>query len=326
MAFFVALVLISLTPAGASGDNLCAKARYSEVNSVVRGSGNPSFERDCFETYLPSAGLLMLEVTVPDAAQIEPRLDFLGRRCDGWEGHRESFEYQARLANSVLVEVRGAGNYLFCVTAQDPAEKLDDFKLVNGFATLGLEKGDPDESEPEPDPLVGTAGFDKGDPDESEPEPDPLVGTAGLEKGDPDESEPEPDPLVAGPLAELRRICGQTRADDHGDTLRCATPIALGREVRAEVGNDWGDDADLFAFTVGELTSVLIETTGVTDTAGGLYDANGYLLRTAGGGGSGENFRIVKTLSPGRYFVRVAGGVGAEGPYGLTVGELVADD
>ena len=38
-------------------------------------------------------------------------------------------------------------------------------------------------------------------------------------------------------------------------------------------------------------------------------------------GGRGASFRIVKTLAPGRYFIRVEGARQAEGRYGLTVEE-----
>ncbi len=321
----VALVLFSLAPAGASGDNLCAETRYSDINSALRGHGDPSVERQCFESHLPSSGLLMLEVSVPNGAQAEPRLELLGRLCDGWQANPENLDYQARLAAHLLVEISAAGNYLFCVAAEDPAQTLDDYKLVNGFVSSGLEKGDPDESEPEPDPFANPAGDEVRSGAQIELGPGPDTA-AGLEKGDPDESEPEPDPLVFPPLSELPRVCRQTRVDDHGGTFRCATPIALGREVRAEVDNGWGDDEDLFTFAVKELTSVRIETTGSSDTVGGLYDGDGYRLRVDDDGGSGGNFRIVKTLSPGRYFVRVEGGAGAEGLYGLTVEGLAADD
>jgi len=64
---------------------------------------------------------------------------------------------------------------------------------------------------------------------------------------------------------------------------------------------------------------VEISTHGTTDTTGELYDRFGNRLDRVADGGEGGNFRMVRTLSPGVYFVRVAGEGSASGPYALMV-------
>ena len=120
----------------------------------------------------------------------------------------------------------------------------------------------------------------------------------------------------------VEQLCRQARTDDHSSAFRCATPLRLGTEIDAEIRDPWGSDRDLFTFAVGEMARVRIETVGSSDTLGGLYDRNGYRLKVDDDGGSETNFRIVKTLSPGRYYVRVEGSRNAEGAYRLIVESL----
>ena len=346
------LSFVSTSPLGASGDTICAAADYIEINTTLRARGEAGVERNCFDTYLPSPGFWMLEADVPNSAGVEPRLEFFGQRCAGGADDH-SFRYWEQHASRLMLETHEGGNYQFCVSAQDPAKVLGNYSLTNTFVP-GLKSDDPDEDEPEPDPFAhGVLSFQKSDdpdedepepdpfadgvlsvvhksddPDEDEPEPDPFAGGVGAilsfqKSDDPDEDEPEPDPLVQTVL--LKRACQDSLRDDHSETLQCATPIALGREIRAEIRNDLGDDTDVFTFNVGELKSVQLATYGSSDVLGGLYDENGYRLAVDDDGGDGANFRIVKSLSRGRYFVRVEGTAGAEGRYSLTVHELVSE-
>ena len=212
-----------------------------------------------------------------------------------------------------------------------------------GYRTAGMLKDDPDEYQPEPDPFANGSsntasyrriGILKDDPDEYQPEPDPFANGSsntpsyrriGILKDDPDEYQPEPDPVVFIPhtsSCDLQRICQRRLADDHGDLSHCATPVNLGHPVTGEIRNDWGDDYDYFTFLIEELTSVRIETTGDGQLYGSLYDHNGYRLRDGDRGTEPGNLRMVKTLSPGRYVVRVEGRDGAEGAYELDVARL----
>ena len=312
----IALTLVFAAPAGASDGELCDSARASAIDATYRNFGELSAEGECFTTDVPAAGTLMLEVGVPADSVSEPRIDFLGRRCDGaknGDGAKsgEPFEYWSRIANSLLVDVHEPGRYVVCVAAQDPRRSLGEFRLASGFAPADLTKEHTDEHQVEPDPFAGCSGSARGG-----------SRTAFALKEHTDEHQVEPDPFAATPgpsSCELQKMCRRNRTDDHGDVSWCATPVQPGQDVTAEIRNDWGDDSDYFTFVVEELASVSIETTQGSDTFGTLYDRNGYRLSTGGGDGLRQGFRMVKTLSPGRYFVRVEGQGGAEGAYGLEV-------
>jgi len=270
-------------------DDYCARATSIHLGTTVRYFADATAEVQCFETYVPSAGMLMLDVSVPAAAQVEPGIEFYGQLCDAPEDSPAPFIYVERWATNMLLAIRTPGSYLFCVGAQDPELVLGEYRLTSGFSVVPVTKGgDPEEDEPDPDPAPAPA-----------PAPVVVVGSSS--------------PFV------LHDVCRRNVADDHGDTFRCATPLGLGEEVSAEIRSDWGDDDDLFTFVLEELRTVRIETTGSTDTFGSLYDRDGNRLRTDDDGGSDTNFRIVKTLSPGAYSVRVTGGEGMEGSYQLTV-------
>jgi hypothetical protein len=91
-----------------------------------------------------------------------------------------------------------------------------------------------------------------------------------------------------------------------------------------ELRNGWGDDGDVFRIVVGDagaakLWTLEVETTGSIDTFGALYDQFGTRLEKSDGGGGGDNFRIVRVLPAGTYYVRIEGRHGAEGSFGLRV-------
>ncbi len=118
---------------------------------------------------------------------------------------------------------------------------------------------------------------------------------------------------------KLYDVCAQGESDDHGDSPLCASPQSLTSAGSGEISATNDDDDDFFTFVLASTVTVEIKSTGSLDTFGSLYGAGGNRLATADGGGSGSNFKIVKTLSAGRYFVRVEGKDGAEGSYGLSV-------
>ncbi|MCP4661685.1 MAG: T9SS type A sorting domain-containing protein, partial [bacterium] len=94
-----------------------------------------------------------------------------------------------------------------------------------------------------------------------------------------------------------------------------ATPVALGRPISAEIGNGWGDDEDVYRFRLLEMATLAVEAVGEADPAIALYDRFGQRLETAVAG-EGRAL-VVRTLSPGAYFVRVVGG--GAGSYELSV-------
>ncbi len=137
------------------------------------------------------------------------------------------------------------------------------------------------------------------DPNEDEPDPDPKA----FKGSDPNEDEPDPDPMAAAP-EELARICRRIVADDHGDVPACAARLAVGVAVDGTLGDVRGDDGDVFFFVVRELTTVTVETRGTAALRVVLLDRHGHVLSRDGGEASA---RLVKTLVPGLYFVRLTG-------------------
>ncbi len=258
-----------------------------ELNSTVRGF--PAGGKECYEAAVPP-GTLRLEVAVPGGSAAQPRVLFRGRS----DLAAEAFDLIEESAASLLVNVRAQGSYLLCVAAQDPRQRLEEYKLINAFAAgRGLAYGDPDEDDPDPETLAFGAGGDSG--------------------------------AAAGRGRHLREIlasmCAAGEVDDHGDAFACATVLEPGGDAAGEIRNDWGDDGDCFAFRLTELATVEIATTGDVDTYGSLYDRSGHRLGADDDGG-GANFRLVKTLGPGWYFVRVEGRQRSQGAYRLRVDVL----
>ncbi len=198
---------------------------------------------------------------------------------------------------------------------------------IDGFAGPNTRYGE-DEDEIEIDGFAGPDARYGEDEDEIE-----IDGFAGPDaRYGEDEDEIEIDGFAAAGhgrslVSQLDRLCRRGEVDDHGDSFTCATFLMPGRAVSGELGNGWGDDVDTFHFVLGgspgaDLRTVVIETAGGIDTAGGLYDQAGQRLDVNDDGGRGDNFRIVRSLRPGAYYVRVAGRHAAEGPYTLRVGTL----
>ena len=321
--FFTTAILILLGTGVSSAHTegtLCSDAEISDVNSTLRLYGNNDLERQCFVTEVPSSGLLMLEAAVPSTAAVEPRLDVLGHRCDSAIGAAPSARTLTRIANRQLLEVSQPGAFQFCVTPQDPEKTLDDYRVFNHFVAADFAKDDGNEHEPDPDPFAGSNGcrvavasaFTKDDGNEHEPDPDPFGGPT--------------KPCDRRSLEKTRELCKAQQVDDVADTALCATWIDSGKGVIAEIGNSWRDDSDWYTFDVGTLTTIHIESFGSTAVLGGLYSDGGLLLATGQDAGPEGNFRMVKTLSPGRYFVQVTGSAGSEGRYGLSVNSIATDN
>ena len=115
---------------------------------------------------------------------------------------------------------------------------------------------------------------------------------------------------------------GETpRGDDHGDTRGDATGIALDTNSSVEVttnGELTRGDTDYFRITLDRPGTLLLHTSGGTDTVGRLEDSGGRELTSNDDGGSGNNFRIERSLSAGTYYVRVRGfGGSTAGSYTL---------
>lgn len=289
-----------VTPANSATTDtsaLCAGASPILTGETVRGIGRVAGEPDCFRIETPAGGLLALDVAVPGPAAAAPRLGLV-ESCAGSE--TEGLAVIDRTATSLVVAGKTAVSLVACVGPQDPRLALGEYKLAAAFVDAA--KSDPIEVEPDPG--------QKSDPIEVEPDPG--------QKSDPIEVEPDP-----GQKALLiDALCAAATGDDHSDLLLCASILEPGRKVRGEIADRRGDDHDTFAFELAATHTLRFETSGSLDTFGGVYDDRGQRLAADDDGGEGGNFRLVKTLGPGLYFVRVEGQAGAEGSYVLDVAPL----
>ncbi len=292
--------ILAVTSAGYAGsvegsDDTCSGATPVDLNSSLRGYGDKPGESFFVKLEIPSTGLLSVAVAVPGTATAEPKLGFVGPGCGVPEVASEPVVLERSATHLVLV-AQHSGPYVFRVASQDPLLPLGELKLRTGFV--------PDAATRRLSPKGGE------DEEEIEIEPDPLIYAGQGES--------------RSLHSKLDELCRRGEVDDHGDSFTCATLLSPGQDMVGEIRNGWGDDGDVFLFTLGsshgtKLWTLKIETTGDLDTFGGLYDRSGQRLEKGDGGGGGDNFRIVRTLGPGTYFVRVEGRDGAEGLYALRV-------
>lgn len=103
-------------------------------------------------------------------------------------------------------------------------------------------------------------------------------------------------------------------------TPSCAVPPwPWGETARGNIANSWADDQDVFAFQLTETTTVQMH---IQTALASLYDGNGQRLHLADGGMDDGSWRLVKTLRPGVYFVKLEGSHGQEGPYSMKIQAL----
>ena len=108
---------------------------------------------------------------------------------------------------------------------------------------------------------------------------------------------------ASGPYTlHVRFTPASTPGDIHGDTRQTATPIAPGSVTAGMLTRG---DEDWFRFTVDVAGRLDAHTTGNHDTSGRLYDANGRLLDDYCCGGPNRNFRMIRHITAGTYYIRV---------------------
>jgi len=79
-------------------------------------------------------------------------------------------------------------------------------------------------------------------------------------------------------------------------------------------------EVNLFRVDLFVAGTLIIETSGRTDTLGTLLDANGFIIAVDDDSGFGRNFFLSAFLPPGTYFIEVEGtGCCPVGPYTLDV-------
>ena len=106
---------------------------------------------------------------------------------------------------------------------------------------------------------------------------------------------------------------------EHGNSRDRATRVGLNTETAGAL--ERAGDVDYFRFEVAEAGSLTVETTGATNTVGYLGGATGGWLSRDDDAGANGNFRIVRQVTAGTYYVAVVGANGrtATGVYTLAV-------
>lgn len=136
---------------------------------------------------------------------------------------------------------------------------------------------------------------------------------------------PARSPEGAGERFVLTEGCRLDIVDDHEDTFACATPLGVGDAVEGAIGGrrveDWHGDVDTFSFSLDRLTTLEVSATGSAVADALIYDRHGQLLGHRASDGH-LPVRRVKTLSAGRYFVRLVGDGISEGAYALGLRQL----
>ena len=130
---------------------------------------------------------------------------------------------------------------------------------------------------------------------------------------------------ATGAYALLARFAAEG-GDDHGNARERATELRL---QTPEAGHlERPGDVDYFRLRLGRFGTLKVETRGIADTFGYLQDADGRQLGRDGGAGDGPNFRIVRPLAPGAYYVAVVGDRerSATGAYSLVASLHGGDD
>ena len=103
--------------------------------------------------------------------------------------------------------------------------------------------------------------------------------------------------------------------DDHGNTRSDAASLSVdgSRSGQIEVGND----IDYFRVQVSGAGELTVYTTGGLDTMGRLENSSGISLEEDDDRGSGNNFRIARTVAAGTYYVKVESYSSNTGSYTL---------
>lgn len=102
-------------------------------------------------------------------------------------------------------------------------------------------------------------------------------------------------------------IITQKPADDHGDVISQATVVAQRSVTNGDLEEEY--DLDVFRINVRGFGNLAVKTTGTTDTFGELLDVSGTRI-LSNDNFSKPNFRIVYSVAPGTYYVRVRHALG----------------
>ena len=113
-------------------------------------------------------------------------------------------------------------------------------------------------------------------------------------------------------------------SDDHGNTRATSTALSLNSPLTGRISP--AGDIDYFRVQVTTSGELTVETTGSLDTVGRLENSSGSTLASNDDSGVGSNFRIVRDVTAGTYYIRVTGYRSKTGSYTLQASMGSADD
>ncbi|MCB4775721.1 MAG: pre-peptidase C-terminal domain-containing protein, partial [Sulfurovum sp.] len=91
--------------------------------------------------------------------------------------------------------------------------------------------------------------------------------------------------------------------DDHGNSKDEATSISLQSTTEGRING--AGDVDWFKVVISRRGTLTVDTTGSTDTEGFLYNASGTKIASNDDSGSDRNFKILRSVVAGTYYVKV---------------------
>jgi hypothetical protein len=124
---------------------------------------------------------------------------------------------------------------------------------------------------------------------------------------------------------------GASAEDDHADSAGAATALPIETKLLAQINRE--GDADWFKFVIpaaGEWTVASfspVQGAGI-DVRGEVFRADAATLLASGDdiSDTDRNFRIVRNVTPGTYYLRVTGVSGATGAYGVRSTFVLPDE
>lgn len=282
--FRTLFVLAWLAAAPALAAAPCTDATPAPLGSDLKVYELAAGDAALLTVDVPAAGVLLVEVSAPVGADVETRLALFGDDCRPVA--RDDFRVVTRWISGLVARVAAPGTYRFAVAAQDPGAPLAEVAFTTRFIDTSTVCGHV---------LLKT---------HADPEPDPDTLSFCLAKT---HADPEPDPDTLRPGNGL--LCPHLGDEIHDDVFACATAAVPGEPVTGKLG--W-EDVDVFTFTVATQRTVEVVAVGDASLHGALYDGSGHRLAVDG---DGEGLHLVRTLAPGRYYVRIGG----MGDYALAV-------
>jgi hypothetical protein len=116
-------------------------------------------------------------------------------------------------------------------------------------------------------------------------------------------------------------VADPIQTDDHGNSPSSATSINIASNSGSRAGKiEEARDEDYFRIIVPTGGDLAIESQGSTDVYGHLYDSSENELTRDDDSGSGYNFSMERTVSPGTYYIRVRHwSSSGTGPYSVNV-------